>query len=122
MGQVTCISFYVHIEEGLQSLTRYFKPHFSILERKDQKEQEAMVLTIPFLPRIDKISKLQHPKNGVRIKNKTTKMHMFPSPSNFMDEVNGFIWELTHFGKRRRGRWCARGWGGAIVGAPKGCD
>jgi hypothetical protein len=39
-------------------------------------------------------------KNGVRIKNYKTKMHMFPSPSNFMDEINGFIWELTPFGKR----------------------
>jgi len=61
---VTCISFYAHIEEGLQSLTRYFKPHFPFLQRKDQKEQEEMVPTIPFLPRIDKISKLQHPKMG----------------------------------------------------------
>lgn len=111
MGQVTCISFCAHIEEGLQSLTRYFKPHFPILQRKDQKEQEEMVLTIPFLPRIDKISKLQHPKNGVRIKNKTTKMHMFPSPSNFMDEVNGFIKELTHFGKRK-GEAVCKGEGG----------
>ncbi len=64
MVQVTCISFYAHIEEGLQSLTIYFKPRFPILQRKDQKGQEEMVFTIPFLPRIDKISKLQHQKMG----------------------------------------------------------
>jgi len=107
---------------GIAKFDKIFQTSFSYFGKKGPKGTRGNGSYNSFPSKDRQDFKAPTPKNGVRIKNKTTKMHMFPSPSNFMDEVNGFIWELTHFGKRRRGRWCARGWGGAIVGAPKGCD
>jgi hypothetical protein len=67
MGHVTCNSFFTHTRVGTTKCDKIpFHTSHSYFGKNDQiKEQEG-----PFLPKMNnKVLKLQHPKNGVGIKN-----------------------------------------------------
>jgi hypothetical protein len=100
---------------GIAKFDNILQTSFSYFAKKGPKGTRGNGFYNSFPSKDRQDFKAPTPKNGVRIKNKKTTMHMFPSPSNFMDEISGFIWELTPFGNRKGG-------GGGEGVQTKGCN